>query len=334
MKKWSKIEAPRRILIIRLQATGDTVATLPYAQSLREKLPAGTRIDLLTREECCSIPQSLELFNEVHVLKGGRSSKKQLLFLLLLLPKLLKRKYEVALDLQNNRISRICRKMISAQAWVEFDKYSPIHSCERYKRTIDSAEIVQVEMCSSFQFKKKGRGEDLLKGNGWNGSDKLVLINPAGAFITRNWPMENYAEFCHLWLEKKPSTKFLVLGLAAIAHKAKYLEEQLGNALINMVGKTTPAEAFEIVQQLEFAVSEDSALMHMAYLSGIPVVGLLGSTRNDWTDPCLKHTRFFHSADLTCGNCMRAVCMHNDVRCLTRIDAKMVVEKAEELCWK
>jgi len=97
---------------------------------------------------------------------------------------------------------------------------------------------------------------------------------------------------------------------------------------------TSAAEAFAIIQKADLMVSEDSGLMHMAYISGIPVVGLLGSTRNDWTDPKLPYTRFFHSADLACGNCMKAVCIHGDVRCLSRVSPEMVFEKAKELLKK
>jgi hypothetical protein len=40
---------PKRILVIRLQAMGDLVITLPYLQSLREQLPPSVKLDLLTR---------------------------------------------------------------------------------------------------------------------------------------------------------------------------------------------------------------------------------------------------------------------------------------------
>jgi heptosyltransferase-2 len=332
LKRWNKITAPEKILFIRLQATGDMVATLPYIQSMKAKMADNTVIDFLTREETCSIPESLLLFNRIHVLRGGRSSKKQLFYLLQLLPLLRKIKYDAVIDLQNNRISRICRKLLRPGAWVEFDKYSPIHGCERYRRTINEIGIVPVEMDTRFRIKNKESAVDILRKNGWDEQQPLIVINPAGAFVTRNWPLEFYVRTCRLFLEQiNPSARFLILGLQSLKEKAANLKGELGETLIDLTGKTTPAEAFAIVQYIRLMISEDSGLMHMAYLSGIPTIGLLGSTRNDWTDPCLEHTRFFHSADLACGNCMAATCIHGDVRCLTRVKPEMLIEKAKEL---
>ena len=56
---------PKKILIIRLQAMGDVVITLPYIKSLKENLPSSTQIHFLTREETQEIPQKSTLFHKV-----------------------------------------------------------------------------------------------------------------------------------------------------------------------------------------------------------------------------------------------------------------------------
>jgi heptosyltransferase-2 len=98
-----------------------------------------------------------------------------------------------------------------------------------------------------------------------------------------------------------------------------------------LISKTTPAGAFGIIQYINLMISEDSGLMHMAYLSGKSTVGLLGSTRADWTDPKLNHTFFFTSSDLPCGNCMLNSCKMNTTECLTRVKPGEVVKRAIEL---
>ena len=64
--KWKKDKHPKKILVIRFQATGDMVATLPYIQYLRNSLPKDTLIDFLVREEAESIPKSLHLFDQIY----------------------------------------------------------------------------------------------------------------------------------------------------------------------------------------------------------------------------------------------------------------------------
>src|SRR6266498_1692756 len=92
-KPWKKATMPKRILAIRLQAMGDLVITLPYLQQLKRALPAGTRLDLLTREEVDTISKNIELFDKVYSLRGGRNVKKQLLYASSLIPKLFLQRY-------------------------------------------------------------------------------------------------------------------------------------------------------------------------------------------------------------------------------------------------
>ena len=328
-KPWGKQRPPRKILAIRLQAMGDTIITLPYLQALRNSLPPGTTIDLLTREEVDPVPRSLELFDQIYSIRGGRNFKKQLVWSALLLPRLLWKRYDVVLDLQNNLISRVVRKAIRPAAWSQFDKYSPRAAGERTRLTVEAAGLATIVACNRFELKPQPGLTALLIKNGWNGS-KLVVLNPAAAFTTRNWPIENYVAFAKLWLQQFPYTQFLVIGTSFIETKAHYLKKELGEQLIDLVGQTSPATAFAAIQLASFVLSEDSGLMHMAWVSGIPVMVLFGGTRSDWSRPLGAHSCFVDSSDLPCGNCMLAECPYGDVHCLTRFTPQQIFRQAME----
>jgi ADP-heptose:LPS heptosyltransferase len=327
-KKWTKEKPPKRILTIRLQAMGDLVITLPYLQALRNALPVDTKLDLLTLEENESIPQSIELFDKIYSIRGFRNLKKQLAFTCFLLPKILLRRYDVVLDLQNNLISKIVRKAVMPHAWSEFDRFSPIAAGESTRLTIEAIGVGQNFQASHFKFKKEFNVRTLLKENGWDGTSAIVILNPAGAFATRNWPLKNYVDFAKLWLNEFTSTQFLVLGIGSIEVKANYFKSELGNKFINLANKTSPAEAFAIIQSAKFVLSEDSGLMHMAWVSGIPTLAMFGSTRSVRAKPLGKHSFFFDSSDLECGNCMLEFCKYGDIHCLTRYTPTIIFEKA------
>jgi len=140
--------------------------------------------------------------------------------------------------------------------------------------------------------------------------------------------MENYVEFAKLWLQRFPQTQFLVAGVNLVAGKASYLKQNLGGRLIDLVNKTTPFQAFAVIQKTKFVLSEDSGLMRMAWVSGIPTLAMFGSTRSDWARPLGKHSLLLDSSDLPCGNCMLAHCRYDDVHCLTRYAPEFVFEKA------
>ena len=331
---WKKSSPPGRVLAIRLQAMGDLVITLPYLQELRKVLPAGSQLDLLTKQEVDAIPKSIVLFDRVYSIGGGWDLKKQLLHTGWLLPRLIYRRYDVVIDLQNNIISRVVTKFLSPKAWSLFDRFSPVAAGDRTRLTIEAVGLGRSVANHDFSFKNVREGRDLLIENGWEPDKKLVILNPAGAFITRNWPIENYLQFAKLWLRDYPNTQFLILGTNLISSKSQHLKNVLGGSLINLVNRTTPAQAFAIIQFSGLVLSEDSGLMHMAWVSGIPTIVLFGSTRSDWARPIGNHTQFFDSSDLECGNCMQEFCKYGDTRCLTRFSAELLFNKAVSLMSK
>jgi ADP-heptose:LPS heptosyltransferase/glycosyltransferase involved in cell wall biosynthesis len=327
-RSWTKPDRPKRILAIRLQATGDVTVTLPYLQHLRNSLPASTKIDFLTRKECSDIPKNILLFDKVITIGGGRNFKRQLLHTFFLLPGFLFRSYDVVIDLQNNEISDFVRRSIRARAWSVFDRFSPRPAGERTRLTIEAVGLGRSDIDPGFKFKGQDESSTILKKNGWNGTNELVVLNPAAAFITRNWPVENYAAFAELWLKRFPEAQFLVIGTSAISPKADYLKMKMGEKMIRIINQTTPSQAFAILQHARFVLSEDSGLMHMAWVSGIPTLALFGSTRSDWTQPLGKSSFFLGSSDLPCGDCMQEVCRYGDVHCLTRYTPEFVFDKA------
>ena len=330
-KPWTKKDPPRRILAIRWQAMGDVVITLPYLQRLRNSLPASTRLDFLTREETEGIPKNIELFDKVFSIGGARNFKKQLFHTALLLPRLFLRRYDMVIDLQNNIVSENLRRLLMPKAWSVFDKLSPRPAGERTRLTIEAAGLGACPMDTHFHLKDRERGAAILKDQGWNGTDKLVVLNPAGFVETRNWPLGNYAAFARLWLERFPASRFLILGTPLISGRATFLKNELGDHLLDIVGKTTTEDAFAIIQRVSLALSEDSGLMHMAWISGIPTLALFGSTRSDWSRPLGPHTLLLDSSDLPCGNCMLAICKFGDTHCLTRFSPQQVLDHAIEL---
>lgn len=328
-KQWTEASLPNRVLVIRFYALGDLVITLPYLHGLKMKYPE-MQIDILTVDENVEICQSIHLFETVIATSYGRNTAKLVLHSVLQIPKLLNSGYDIVIDLQNNWVSRMIRKIIQAKAWSTFDRFSSISAGERTFNTINALKIGIVSPDYNFNFKDKELGQRLLKQHGWK-ENKLVVVNPAGYFDTRNWPLDNYVKFAELWLKEFDNTQFLILGIERIKLKAEQLEQKLNGSLINLVGHTSAAEAFSIIQYVDFVLSEDSGLMHMAWVSGKPTLALFGSSRNDWSKPLGSYSKCLNSADLECGECMAPECKYGDVHCLTRFTPEMVFDEAIKL---
>lgn len=329
-KRWTKTSPPKRILAIRFQALGDLVITLPYLQDLKRQYP-DTKLDLLTRQEVSAIPQAIDLFDEIIVIGGGRNAKFQLLLSLLRIPSLWLAKYDMVLDLQNHRISRIIRRLIGATAWVEFDRESPIAAGERTRISIEQCWHWKIKLDTSFRL-QYDNADTLLRQNGWKENHRLVVLNPAGFCKSRNWPMENYAAFAKLWRKEiDPMSQFVLLLMPAHEDKAQYLSETLGDACIDLTGKANQVAAFSVLKKANFVLSEDSGLMHMAWIQGVPTLALFSSSKAEWSAPQGERSRCLDSADLSCGPCMQEVCQFGDNRCLTRYTPAMVIAHAKEM---
>ena len=240
-KPWRSAAKPKKILAIRLQALGDVVITLPYLQSLKNSLPEA-QIDFLTRKEVEDIPRHLDLFNRIFSIGGGRHFKKQVVSALFLLPRLWAQRYEAVIDLQRNPLSRWIRQLLHPQCWSEFDRFSPMAAGERNRLTIEALGLGPVKAAAPLQLKNKTAGLEILEAAGWKPASTLVVLNPAGNFPTKNWPLQNYVDFAKLWLQKcDQQTQFLILGVDTILPRAQFLQAQLGPLLINLVRRTSPS---------------------------------------------------------------------------------------------
>jgi ADP-heptose:LPS heptosyltransferase len=327
---WVGKTMPKKILAMRFQALGDLMITLPYLASLKQQLPASS-LHLLTRKEFCEIPKHLKLFDHVITIGGGRNAKTQFLLCLFKMPWLWWQRYDVVIDLQNHRISKIIRRLLRARAWSEFDRSSRILAGDRTRLAIDAPQIARTCIETRHEFKSRLNTEEKLRANGWQSEKKLIVLNPAGAFITRNWPTENYIAFAKLWLEQQPASQIIILGLPMLKSKATIIKNVLGKNMIDLTGQTSLAEAFLIIRLASLIISEDSGLMHMAWIQGVPTVALFGSSPSYWSSPMGEWSRCLNSSDLLCGDCFQQRCKFGDVHCLTRLSPEKVFHEANDL---
>jgi ADP-heptose:LPS heptosyltransferase len=157
------------------------------------------------------------------------------------------------------------------------------------------------------------------------GADRLVLLNPGGAFPTRRWPTVRWVELARRFPHR---TAFVITGLERVADVARMLRAADDVAVVDLVGRSSLAEGLAAVAACDLAITEDGAFMHAAWTGGVPTVALLGGMRSDWVRPLGPRARYRGSDDLPCGNCMLAVCARGDVHCLDRVGVDEVIAMA------
>ena len=329
-KPWKGDRPPKRILAIRLSALGDTIIALPWLFSVREQFPSAV-IDFLVLERNAELPRNLKLFDRVYRLKG-KVGKIQFVYANLLLPILVVKRYGVIIDLQRNNISRWVRFWLFPKAWSEIERFSRSLAGEKFKSAIEIIGFKNIGIPRSLTV-RKDQSLKILQEAGWNGKDKLIVLNPAGAFVTRNWPLQNYIVFANLWTQLiDPDSKYMLLGIDRISEKAEGISQALGKErTINLINSLTLSESFSVIRHAQLVLTEDSGLMHMAWVQRVPTLALFGSSPSYWSAPMGSWTKCLNSADLPCGNCLSEICRFGDVHCLTRISPEQVMSVAQNL---
>ena len=338
MKKTSR---RRKILIIRLHAVGDAALTLPACRKLKLNYPE-YELHYLTTENIKGLVASFGIFDSVfeigkgfEIYESGYSSiKKKINRLISSFKtglKLKKNNYDTIIDLQNNKYSRVVRRISGVKNYSEFDRYSAKPHSIRVIDTMKQAGFKDINndfnlnISDSLKFK----GKKILKDNGWDGNKKIVLLNPAGMYETRMWGDENYLELGGLLV--RAGYMLLLAGTDKMKNKVARFKDQFGSDIIDLTGITRLEEIPGILFHTNGIVSDDSGLFHITWAMGKPGVLLLGATRADWTCQPGGHTVCLNSGDLECGNCMKEICKWGDTRCLKRYKSAEVFNKLIEL---
>ena len=177
---------------------------------------------------------------------------------------------------------------------------------------------------------EKQAARELLHALGCNPDMSLIGINPGAAYgPAKCWPTEKYRQLAQDLLDTFPDAMLLVFGTRDDMEAGKMITQPVGKRGINLCGKTTLKQAIAIIDDLDFMVTNDSGLMHVAAACSVPIVALFGSTNpvttGPWTDRALvvRH-------ELPCSPCLNRDCPR-DFICMAGISVDEVLEACQKI---
>jgi heptosyltransferase-2 len=143
-----------------------------------------------------------------------------------------------------------------------------------------------------------------------------VLCAGAEYGPAKRWPVEYFGELAQrfkaagwqVWLAGSP--KDAAAGAEIVAASA-------GSA-VNLCGKTTLAEAIDLIACASHVVSNDSGLMHVAAALGRPLTALYGSSSPAFTPPPSALARVI-KIDIACSPCFKRACPLGHFNCMRRL---------------
>lgn len=319
-----------KILFVKLGAIGDIVHALPALAAVRNAYPNAS-ISWVVEKRSAEILRGNEFIDDLievdtRALRNRRVEGGIFAEFRRQIGPLRKDKFDVALDLQGLLKSATLAKLSGARRRIGFDRRSLREPASRVFLT-DTVEIeprtnvidknlelvcrgINIERpLEPYQFPIFTEGEhkeeaDSIASN--IGGD-FAILNPAGGWVTKLWPAENYGLLADKLWEENGLRSVVVTG-----PKEKALADRTASTSSSgklSIADTTIRGFYELSRRASLYIGGDTGPTHIAVAAGTPIVGIFGPT--EWwrngspfpDDICVERN------DIGCRvNCHRRKC--------------------------
>lgn len=161
-------------------------------------------------------------------------------------------------------------------------------------------------------------------------AESLLVVAPGAAYgPAKRWPAENFRQVCLHWLDQGGS----VAAVGTVAEEG-VVKEVLGSLpkenVFNLAATTNLPELMAVLKSAAACLANDSGVMHLAAVLGIPGIAVFGSTDPSATSPVSKRWELLFERE-SCAPCFKRVCPKESYRCLRKISASQVVSALENV---
>lgn len=206
-----------------------------------------------------------------------------------------------------------------------------LHKVEYFLKIAEAIGCVPSKKKYDFFTSDKDRKNILrvLSEYGINKDDFLVVLNPGGNWIPKQWTEEGFAEVGDI-LTEKYGAKIIISGAGKDLEKAKRIKSSMKNKAIIFSGKTSLGELGALMERADFVISGDSGPMHIAVATGSNVVAIFGPTSPELTGPYGEGSYSIVQKDSGCEiPCYDLTC--NDYKCMKSIKPSDVIEAFDRM---
>jgi len=139
---------------------------------------------------------------------------------------------------------------------------------------------------------------------------------------SKRWPMQYFAQLAATKLAQ--GWEVWLFGSNKDAAITQAIDRATGGRCLDLGGRTSLAEAIDLLALTQVVVSNDSGLMHVAAALGRRLIALFGSTDPGHTPPMSAQAKVIYLG-LSCSPCFKRDCPLKHHKCLKDIDPKQVL---------
>lgn len=162
-------------------------------------------------------------------------------------------------------------------------------------------------------------------------SDRPILALAPGAEYgpAKRWPEEYYADLARAKIRE--GWDVWLFGSEKEADVTREIQRLAGAGCVNLAGRTSLADAIDLLSLAHAVVSNDSGLMHIAAALARPLVAIYGSSDPKHTPPLGARAQTIYLG-LPCSPCFERECPLGHLRCLYDIEPAQVLAALSEAC--
>ena len=155
-------------------------------------------------------------------------------------------------------------------------------------------------------------------------SEKILALCPGAEYgAAKRWPAAYYAEVARQKMAQ--GWQVWLFGSDKDQEAAAQINRAVSGQCIDFTGRTSLAEAVDLMSLVDAVVTNDSGLMHVAAALDKKTIALYGSSDPQFTPPLNAKAQVI-TLNLACSPCFKRECPLGHTRCLTDIKPEVVLD--------
>ncbi len=164
---------------------------------------------------------------------------------------------------------------------------------------------------------------------GLKAAPRIAVLCPGAEYgPAKRWPVEYFGTLAQRF--NNDGWQVWIAGSNKDAPVGEDIVKAADGKCINLCGKTTLAEAIDLMSCASHVVSNDSGLMHVAAALDRPLTALYGSSSPAFTPPPSPHARIV-KIDIACSPCFKRVCPLGHFKCMRELTVDAVWREIAEM---
>jgi len=333
---------PEKILIIQFRQIGDVLLSAPAAEVLKANFPRA-KLDFLTQPPSDQALARNPAIDEVLIYENEKPLK--------WIFGIRRRGYDLVIDLMSNPRSALVAAMSGARlkagpaytysSWAYGLKLELRPGQREYNPFFKIDLLSQLGLNRIFYPYPKcyPAPEDLVWAEGavralGLPAGPLIAFSPASRRTTRQWPPEHYASLASLVAGNRKVAVMVLWGPGEKPLAEEVVRLAASPAVVLAPETATLSKLSALLKQAALLVSNCNGTRHIAQASGIPTLGIYGSSRPEsWTPPDDPRHQAVRNESVSCIACQKSDCAQG-LKCLKELAPETVFAKLEQMLGK